>query len=122
MKINLSPFDINTGGKGMKDIIPFANWVVQSISTLTRLFRNNITLEDNINGTKVQVTLSHGVQSVINIGGGSVYGVTVMRVRKTGEAIQSLEWGFTTTGGIYVIPEFKNSGTSVVVDLFVWRD
>ena len=118
MKINLSPFDPGSN-KELGKIINFVNWCVQSISTLTRVFRNNIELEDNINGDKVSVTLSSGVQTTTNIKG-SPYGIQVMRAR--GASVDSFEWGYLSNGSIFVTCYFKDSDTNITVDLYVWRN
>jgi len=119
MKLNLSNYDPNEGGKEVAKIQGFVSWCVQSINTLTRVLRNNVALEDNIYGEKQQVTLTSGVTSVLSLTGG-IYGITVMRVR--GDGLSSFEWGYIGSGRVFVKAEFRDATKPVVVDLFVWRN
>ena len=109
MKLNAQRlFDYATiaatqAGKEIKGLVDYLN---QNIEQLIRAVDGQLTLEENIKGQIINVTLSHGVATTVAVNSRDVVGLISLQV--TSDAMDSFTWSFDNKDNFVITAYFKS--------------
>lgn len=100
---------LNTkAGKELSDLITHYTELAEGV---IRALNNGLTLEDNMNGKALSVSLKSGVEQVINTDGKVPAEVRVRRVASSAYGVDSFLWYINNSGFTVVKANFTGSPT-----------
>ena len=107
-------------GKELEEFITFVN---QNFEQIIRGISGNLTLEDNIKGQKLTLSLIHNREVTTTVNGGDVVGILPLRVltdSNVKEAFENLSWWVNSSGKLVLYPQFKNASATESLECTIY--
>lgn len=93
----------------------FVTYINQALEQLIRATSGNLSLEDNLKGQKLTLSLTHNQSQTTNVNGSDVVGVIPLKVKTDAgkaEAFANLSWFVDSSGKLVFVPQFKNASVT----------
>lgn len=102
-------------GKAIKPLVDYLN---SNIEQLIRAVDGQLTLEENIKGQIINVSLTHGVSTAVAVNSRDVNGLICLQV--TGDAMSSFSWSFDSKDNFNVTAYFKSGSGKKACRFFLF--